>query len=67
MLSLAVQKMKRHPLAKVQFPNEDKMAGFAGQIQVCEPDIDDVIGFMDGLCMRGLQGIFPRFEKRLPG
>ncbi len=46
-----VQKLKRHPLAKVQFPDEDKMARFARQIQVCEPDVDDVIGFMDGLSL----------------
>jgi hypothetical protein len=51
MLSLAVQKLKRHPLAKEQFPNEDKIARFARQIQVCEPDVDDVIGFKDGLSL----------------
>jgi hypothetical protein len=29
MLWLAVQKLKRHPLARVQFSNVDKMASFA--------------------------------------
>jgi len=33
MLWLVVKKLKNHPLAKVRFPNEEKMASFASLIQ----------------------------------
>jgi hypothetical protein len=49
MLQLVVVKLKRHPLAMVFFPNEEKMTYFASIIQEREPVVDDVIGFMDGL------------------
>jgi hypothetical protein len=51
MLSLVVHKLKTHPFARVTFPNADKMASFPRQINLCEPDADDVIGFMDGLSL----------------
>jgi hypothetical protein len=51
MLSLVVKKLKRHPLARAQFPNVDQMASFARQIQIHEPEVDDVIGFVDGLSL----------------
>ena len=51
MIKLVVKKLKRHPLAKVKFPNEEKMAHFAQLIQAREPEVDDVIGFMDGLAL----------------
>jgi hypothetical protein len=51
MLSLVVQKLKRHLLARVMFPDVDKMASFARQIQIHEPEVDDVIGFMDSLSL----------------
>jgi len=38
-------------MAKVQFPDKDTMAKFAEQLQLREPSIDDVIGFMDGLSL----------------
>jgi hypothetical protein len=50
-ISLVVQKLKRHPLARVKFPDVDKMASFARQIQIYEPKVDDVIGFMYGLSL----------------
>ncbi len=49
MMQLVVKKLKSHPLAKVKFPDEEKMARFARTIQEREPEVDDVIGFMDGL------------------
>jgi hypothetical protein len=51
MLSLVAQKLKTHPFARVTFPNVDKIASFSRQINLCEPDVDDVIGFMDGLLL----------------
>jgi hypothetical protein len=51
MLSLVVQKLKRHPWARVKFPDVDQMASFARQIKSREPEVDDVIGFMDGLLL----------------
>jgi hypothetical protein len=51
MLSLVVQKLKVHPWARVKFPDEDQMASFARQIKSREPEVDDVIGFMDGLSL----------------
>jgi hypothetical protein len=51
MLLLVVEKLKRHPLARVKFPDVDQMASFAGQIKSREPEVDDVIGFMDGLSL----------------
>jgi heme exporter protein D len=50
-LLLVVQKLKRHPLARVKFHNVDKMASFARQIQIHEPEVDNVIGFMDSLSL----------------
>ena len=41
----------RHPLARIQFPYVDKMASFARQIQIHEPELDDVIGFTGGLLL----------------
>ena len=51
MLKLVVQKLRRHPLARVQFPTPDKMAEFARMIHSHEPEVDDVIGFLDGLAL----------------
>jgi hypothetical protein len=51
MLSLVVQKLKIHPWARVKFPDVDQMASFAQQIKSREPEVDDVIGFMDGLLL----------------
>jgi len=51
MLSKVVCKLIRHPLARVQFPDAEKMKYFARLIHQCEPKVDDVIGFMDGLLL----------------
>jgi hypothetical protein len=51
MLSLVVQKLKIHPWARVEFPDVDQMASFARQIKSHEPEVDDVIGFIDGLLL----------------
>jgi hypothetical protein len=48
MLSLIVLKLKRHLLARVKFPDVEKMESFAHQINQHEPKANDVIGFMDG-------------------
>ncbi len=50
-MKLVVKKLKSNPLAKVGFPNEEKMEHFAQLIQTREPKVDDVIGFMDGLAL----------------
>ena len=49
MLRLVVRRLKKHPLARVKFPNAEKMAHFAALIQNREATVDDVIGFMDGV------------------
>jgi hypothetical protein len=51
MMQLVVKKSKSHPLAKVKFPDEEKMAQFARTSQEREPEVDDVIGFMDGIAL----------------
>jgi len=51
MLKLVVKKLKRHPLARVQWPDEEKMAEYAQLIHQREPAVDDVIGFMDGVSL----------------
>jgi hypothetical protein len=51
MLSLVVEKLKRHRLARVKFLDVDQMASFARQIKSHEPEVDNVIGFMDGLLL----------------
>ncbi len=50
LLTKLVHKLIRHPLARVQFPNAERMEYFARMIHQCEPEVDDVIGFMDGCC-----------------
>jgi hypothetical protein len=52
MLLLVVRKLKRHRLAKIKFPDEEKMASFARQINQREPVVNDVIGFMDGIALQ---------------
>ena len=51
MISRVCTHLAAHPLAEVRFPNDEKMKRFAEQIQLREPSIDDVIGFMDGLSL----------------
>jgi len=51
MLKLVVKKLKRHPLARVKFPNAEQMEYYAQLIHEQEPAVDDVIGFMDGVSL----------------
>jgi hypothetical protein len=39
---LAVRQLHSHPIAKVEFPNEDKMQQFLQLLNICEPTITDV-------------------------
>jgi len=48
-LRMTVKRLRFHPLARVAFPNEEKMQRFAEMISLREPTIANVIGFMDGL------------------
>jgi hypothetical protein len=52
MLLLVVGKLKGHPIAEVKFPDAEKMERFARQINQCEPIVDDVICYMDGLTLQ---------------
>ena len=51
-MSLILKKLRRHPLAEVKFPDHEKKQQFASMIQRREPEISDVIGFMDGVSLR---------------
>ncbi len=44
-----MKRLRSHPLASIQFPNEQKMQQFAEMISIRKPTITNVIGFMDGL------------------
>jgi hypothetical protein len=48
-LHMTVKQLRFHPLARIKFPDEQKMQRFAEMICLCEPTISNVIGFMDGL------------------
>ncbi len=50
MLRLAVRRLAVNPIAEVRFPSAEKMRRFAGMVQSREPLVDDIIGFMDGIC-----------------
>ena len=50
MLRLAVRRLSDNPIAEARFPSTEKMRPFAGMVQSREPLVDDVIGFMDGIC-----------------
>jgi hypothetical protein len=49
MLEKVVRLFWDHPFARVKFPNEEKMRQFADMVQLQEPAIGDIIGFMDGV------------------
>ena len=48
-LRMTVKRLRFHPLARIKFPDEQKMQQFAEMISIREPTISNVIGFMDGL------------------
>jgi hypothetical protein len=50
MLRLAVRRLADNPITEVRFPSAEKMRRFAGMVQSREPLVDDIIGFMDGIC-----------------
>ena len=51
MLRMTVKRLRHHPVARVKFPNAQKMQQFARMIELREPSVTDVIGFMDGLSL----------------
>ena len=48
-LRISVKWLRFHPLARIKFPDEQKMQHFEEMISIREPTILNVIGFMDGL------------------
>jgi hypothetical protein len=46
---MTVKRLCFHPLARIKFPDEQKMQRFVEMISIREPTISNVIGFMDGL------------------
>jgi hypothetical protein len=46
---MTVKWLRFHPLARIKFPDEQKMQQFAEMISLREPTISNIIGFMDGL------------------
>jgi len=48
-LRMTVKRLRFHPLARIKFPDEQKMQQFAEMISIREPMISNIIGFMDGL------------------
>lgn len=49
MLRKVVMALRDHPIARVRFPDEAKMRLFADMVQLREPSVNDIIGFMDGV------------------
>ncbi len=49
MLKKVVRLLRGHPIARVMFPNGDKMRGFASMVKMREPMVDNIIGVMDGV------------------
>jgi hypothetical protein len=49
MLSKVVRELQNHPFAQVQFPDEHKMREYADMVQQRELEVDNIIGFMDGV------------------
>jgi hypothetical protein len=51
MLKPVVKKLRRHPLARVQFPDAEQMEYYVHLIHEQELAVDDVVGFMDGVTL----------------
>ena len=49
MLRMTVKRLRYHPLARVEFPNEARMRLYSDMVSAREPTVTNVIGFMDGL------------------
>jgi hypothetical protein len=52
MLPKVIRTLTALPSAKVKFPNAIKMAYYARLVQGRKPEVDNVIGFVDGLSLR---------------
>jgi hypothetical protein len=48
-LHMTVKRLRNHPLARIEFPNKEKMRLFMDMISLHEPSISNTVGFMDGL------------------
>jgi hypothetical protein len=51
MIDRVVHRLRFHPYAHVKFPNNKKIQQFASMIELREPSVTDVIGFMDGVSL----------------
>jgi hypothetical protein len=49
MLKKIVHALRDHPFAKVKFPHREKLREYAAMVEVREPIVNDIIGFMDGV------------------
>jgi hypothetical protein len=48
-LRMTVKRLRNYLLARISFPDEQKMRVYAEMISLHEPTVQNVIGFMDGL------------------
>ncbi len=46
---MTVKRLRFHPLARIKFPDGQKMQQFVEMISIREPTISNIIKFMDGL------------------
>jgi hypothetical protein len=49
MLKKIVRTLRDHLFARVKFPDREKMREYATMVEVREPIVNDIIGFMDGV------------------
>lgn len=49
MINLVVDRLFKEPRSRICFPNEDQMQEFARMVNVREPKVDNIIGFIDGV------------------
>ena len=49
MLIKIVWALRDHPFAMLKFPNRDRLREYAAMVQLREPLVNDIIGFMDGV------------------
>ena len=49
MLKKVVRRLRSHPIAQVKLPDAAKMREFADMVQEREPQVSNIIGFMDGV------------------
>jgi len=52
MLHLVTQLLRKHPAARITFPDKEKMEYFSKLLRSREQRVNDVIGFMDGLSLK---------------